>query len=62
MCFQEGQRNAGIELLAFLDKAHPVMADQMIAEVRARKRSDEAEIEALQTPSAQDAQEDRNDG
>jgi hypothetical protein len=64
MCFQEGQRNAGIELLAFLERADPAMTDQMIAEVRARKRADDAEIDAVQTPSAEQArdEEDRNDG
>jgi hypothetical protein len=63
MCFQEGQRNAGIELLAFLERADPALTDQMIAEVRARKRADDAELDAVQTPSATDTrEEDRNDG
>jgi len=48
MCFNEGQRNAGLQLLAKLEEVDAVKCELMLAELRERKRAIAREREAIE--------------
>lgn len=62
MAYQEGARDAGLKLLEALEAADDKATEQMLAEVRDRKRRDAREMAALHTTRAEDGPQEERDG
>lgn len=60
MYFNEGRRNFGLELRAALESASEQLTEQLDREMRARKRSQNAETDAAHTPRAGEGVTDDN--
>ena len=55
MCFKEGRRSAGLELLATTQEAHSELSDLMVAEQQQRARAVQRERDALTHPREEDS-------